>query len=133
MDQTTKQVMQKTLTEIGISLEKGNYDHSSDLATNIIEFSLMTDSEMGVFAGEVLEAVIMEYGLLLREYNISNSEKTTQNCEVLLLIDKIKSSISSDDDQSIYDALSKLRLYVTKQQKSFPLQYKHRNKRRSLY
>ena len=133
MDQTTKQVMQKTLTEIGISLEKGNYDHSSDLATSIIEFSLMTDSEMGVFAGEVLEAVIMEYGLLLREYNISNSEKTTQNCEVLLLIDQIKSSISSDDDQSIYNALSKLRLYVTKQQKSFPLQYKHRNKRRSPY
>ena len=126
MEELTKQVVQKTIAEITTSLQKGNYVYSNDLSSGIIDFSLMTNSEMGVFIGEVLEAVLIEYTSLFNEHIIENDEERSQIDIILPLIDEINSSVSLNDDQMIYSALSKLRLYVTKQQKAFPLLYRQR-------
>ena len=131
MAELVKQTIQKIITDIGASLQKGSHNHSDTLPSQIIDFSLIVDSEMGVFIGEVLEGAIMQFTSLFRDYVIPDNEKILQGISPLL--SELDSSISSDDDQKIYHALSKLRLYVTKQQKTFPVLYKQRNKRGSFF
>lgn len=133
MDELTKQVVQKTIVDISTSFQKGNYDYSGAIPNNLIEFSLMTDSEMGIFIGEVLESGLAQYASLLRRHSIPNDEKTVHIDGMLLRISEISNSVSSDDDQAIYRALSKLRLHVTQQQKKFPIQYKQLKRKGSFF
>ena len=132
MEELVKQTIQKIIIDIGTSLQKGNYRYSNILPSEITDFSLIIDSERGVFIGEVLEAIIMEYASLFRMYVVPNTEKDLHS-EILSLISEVKDSISSDDDQKIYSTLSKLRFYVTKQQKAFPLRYKQRDRGESFF
>ena len=131
MEELVKQTTRKIITEIDASLQKGSYNHSNTLPNQIIDFSLIIDSEMGVFIGEVLEGAIIQFTSLFREYVIPNNEKILQ--EISPLLNEINNSISSDEDQNIYRALSKLRLYVTKQQKIFPVLYKQRDGRGQFF
>ena len=133
MDEFTKQVAQKTIEEIKTSLQKGNYDYSDTIPIHLIELSLMTGSEIGVFIGEVLESGLTQYMSAFTGHDIPNDKKTAHIDSMLVLITDISNSVSSGDDQTIYRALSKLRLHVTQQQKAFPLQYKRLNRRQKLF
>lgn len=133
MDKFTKQVAQKTIEEIKTYMQKGNYDYSDTIPIHLIELSLMTGSEMGVFIGEVLESGLTQYLSALNGHDIPNDKKTAHIDSMLALITEISNSISSDDDQMIYRALSKLRLHVTQQQKAFPLQYKGLKRRSKFF
>ena len=88
---------------------------------------------MGVFIGEVLESGLTQYLSALNGHDIPNDKKTAHIDSMLALITEISNSISSDDDQMIYRALSKLRLHVTQQQKAFPLQYKGLKRRSKFF
>ena len=132
MDEFIKQVAQKTIDGIEASLQNSNYEHSGTIPANLIDLSLMVESKIGVFIGEVLESALTQFLMAFKKYEIPDNERPHHIGNILMLINDLRKDIGSEDDQVIYGALSSLRFYVTQQQKSFPLQYKEL-KRRQLF
>ena len=114
MDKTTRNLIQKTVLKLKKSTGKGDFEHASHLCRNIIDLSHTTDSEMGMFIGEVLEVVFLEYAECFKGYYVDEQEKANVIKMISPLIDEIDNSLSLNDDQGIYKALSSLRFQASK-------------------
>lgn len=126
IDESSKSIILKTIQEITNSLENDRNNHATEITSDIITYTIMNGSDMGVFIGEVLESSLIQHQQLFVVFDVGAEDKKSEISKIVPFINKIFSSIQSDNELKIYNSLVDLRVYVTQQQKDFGNKYKRR-------
>ena len=113
-------------------LEKTNIKSIAHTGTQIAEYSVFMNSEIGVvigemvgeMVGEMIESSLEQLEEALDQHKITDEDFLQESNNIIPLINDITSSIKSKDVNKIHSSLSKLRFHVTMRQHTLPTEYK---------
>ena len=123
MDESTKITTSNLLQTAKKYLENNNYDDAIQFLTSLVNSALSNNSKMGVFIGEILQSSFIQLSMTINEYKINADELSTELSDLVDLIDKLISSIKSDDDKKIDELLKEIRFWATQKQYDIPTKY----------
>ncbi len=126
MDSTIRETSIKILESLKKTLEKGNLSNAHNFGTILTEISVMLDSKVGVFIGEIVESSFLQLFREASTYEINSEEHTKEIQALNSCVNDLISAIRSGEDNNIYSALLELRFYATKSQYDMPSKYKRR-------
>ncbi len=125
MDETVRHIASRSITNMEKSIKIRNYSDAVRFTRDIISISLAKDSKPGLLTGEVLESSLAQYGFLLYDYNTSREEIEKEDGLLLGLVAGVRSAMEAGSENEVYEAFSKLRMHVTREQmEGFPTKYR---------
>ena len=129
MDEEIRHIASRAISNIEKSIKIGNHPEAANFIRDIISISLAKNSKAGILVGEILESSVVQYGFLLRDYHLSHENIQKEDDLLLDLVGSVRSAMGADAENKVYDALSALRMHVTREQlEGFPTKYRIRSK-----
>ena len=94
-------------------IEDKNYSGSSNIATDLITISVMSNFRDGLFIGEVFEGVFDQIGVTLENFKVPEEDQKALREKVREYVTLVSRTYKNKDKGAVYEALLNLRVTAT--------------------
>jgi len=106
-------IFDESFETIGKLLEESNYSGCSNIATDLITISGMSEFGDGVFIGEVLEGVFDQINTTVGNFTTSEEDIEALRGQMKEQVALVEKTYKNKDKRQLYEALRDLRVVAT--------------------